>query len=524
MLTKPQYTVQDWLDLHELTSEEVLDYCGVIRQKFQIKRRDVARNGSKGLSFDLEQSLERLVFPALRDLFGTAPSKTHDLSAVKIVKHKSGDLDLPFTEWDAMANVPAIHLVWSGTVDDLICLAHEVAHAAQMILCEGALMPPVARETCAFLGELALIRCAKTNSHTIYRKLQSVWHHENQRYLGDDIAQLEHDLKTASAPYHYRHNYPLARFAAMALFLEQDAYTVRNIFASGAGAMETLKLPGTIQKVRKSGSIHANQLHSSEVDEDIIAFRMSLSPQALQAVRTGEIDYAWLYRPASAGCVVGDSVEASTHLPANLWVKWRSLGVFALAGLNRGEADILPGAFLEKHEQAITEPPEMRFAPATPWVEILKFDALTALGMTIGQLATSPYHQQFKLSYYLPVEILPPLKAEQFRCFLNAEGHPVGLTTWAWLTDQQKQDIHKTGRELQPEEWIGGEHPFVNDWITEPTAFRAVMTEKRDVIFPDHIVSSLRRNPDGSVRRVNKWTGRNLSWKTQNSKSNMSKA
>lgn len=42
------------------------------------------------------------------------------------------------------------------------------------------------------------------------------------------------------------------------------------------------------------------------------------------------------------------------------------------------------------------------------------------------------------------------------------------------------------------------------------TAYCAVITEKRDVIFPNYIASSLRRNPDGSVRRVNKWTGRNL--------------
>lgn len=210
MLTKPQYTVQDWLDLHGLTSKEVLDYCGVTRQRFQIKRRDAARNGSKSLCFDLEQSLEHLVFPSLRDLLAAAASEIHDLSAVKIVKHKAGSLDLPFTEWYASTNAPAIHLVWSGTADDLICLAHEVAHAAQMILSKGAFMPPVARESCAFLGELALIRYAKTNSHTVYRELQSVWHHENQRYLGDDVVQLKNDLKPGLTSYHYRHNYPLA--------------------------------------------------------------------------------------------------------------------------------------------------------------------------------------------------------------------------------------------------------------------------------------------------------------------------
>lgn len=274
--------------------------------------------------------------------------------------------------------------------------------------------------------------------------------------------------------------------------------------------MEAIKLQDAVQSLRNSGRIQASRRNASEADEDITAFRMSLSPKALRVVRAGQVDYAWLYRPAGAGCVIGDSVEDVDHLPAQLWVKWRSLGVFALAALNRGEADTLPSVFLEEYEKAAAEPPGLRFSTLTPWVQTLKFDALTALGMTIQQLAASPYHQQFKLSYYLPVEILPPLKAEQFRCFLDAEGCPIGLTTWAWLSDRQKQDIHKTGRELHPEEWTGGQHPFVNDWITEPAAFRAVMTEKRDVIFPDHIVSSLRRNPDGSVRRVNKWVGRNL--------------
>ena len=229
----------------------------------------------------------------------------------------------------------------------------------------------------------------------------------------------------------------------------------------------------------------------------------------IQLFRTGKIDYTWLYRPANAGCIVGDSVEETSHLTPNVWVKWRSLGVLSLAALGQANADALPEAFLEKHLHSVNTPAELPQSIEAPWVQPLKFDALTALGMTIELLAASPYHRQFKLSYYLPVEILPPLKAGQLRCFIDAEGTPLGLTTWAWLDDDLKRDIHDSGRALQPDEWTGGQHPFVNDWITEHRAFRAVMTEKRDVLFPDHIVSSLRRNPDGSVRRVNKWVGRN---------------
>ncbi len=130
--------------------------------------------------------------------------------------------------------------------------------------------------------------------------------------------------------------------------------------------------------------------------------------------------------------------------------------------------------------------------------------------MTIEQLATSPYHRQFKLSYYLPVEIVPPLKAGQFRCFLNAEGAPVGLTTWAWLNEVAKKEVHTSGRALIASEWSFGPHLFFNDWITDPEVFRAAMTQTTLEVFPNEAARHLRRHPNGSVRRVNKWTGRNL--------------
>ena len=374
MLAKPQYTVKDWLDLHELSLDEVLDYCSVIRQKLQIERPNEPRDRSKGLASDIVQSLEHLVLPVFRDLLGVPASEKYDFSTVKIINHKADDLDLPFTEWDTKSNVPIVHLVWSGTADDLICLAH------------------------------------------------------------------------------------------------------------------------------------TEDLNPSVADEDIAAFRMSLSPQALHAVRTGKIDYAWLYRPANAGYVVENRVEGIAHLPAQLWVKWRSLGLFALAALNRGEVDILPSTFLEKYEHAATEPPELRFAAAAPWVSPLKFDALTALGMTIQQLSKTPYHQQFNLSYYLPVEILPALTAMQHMCFCDIEGVPLGLVTWAWLAERTKNAVHKTGRALGMQEWVGGGNLFFNDWITDKRAFKAAMKFMiRDMFSDQRTASSLRRNTGGSVRKINRW-------------------
>lgn len=510
MLTNPEYSVQDWLDLHKMSSGEVLEYCRVIEEKFQIKRSGSHRRLLALISFSLEHSLQNLILPSLRRLLGTEMFQELDLSKVKVIKHKAGQLNTPFTEWDSKERAPIVHLVWSGNSEDLICLAHEISHATQMILSNGALMPPMAREVCAFLGELALIAYTKAHCSAIHRDLTLVWQQESQRYLGSDLSQLAGDVVCGSRAYHYRHNYPLARVAAMGLFALWSPTALATLFASGSTAMSLLKFSTMVQDLQRSETVKLNKNKASEIDEDITALRLSLTPQALITVRTGKIDYTWLYRHANAGCIVGDCVRGVSNMPPQAWVKWRSIGVFALAALRQGDTDILPEAFLAKYLQSADTSADLSLSPATPWVQPLRFDALTALGVTIGQLADSPYHRQFKLSYYLPVEILPPLKANQLRCFLGAEGTPLGLTTWAWLSDDLRHDIHKTGRALQPDEWTGGSHPFVNDWITEPRAFRAVMAEKRDVLFPDHIVSSLRRNTDGSVRRVNKWVGRNL--------------
>ncbi|XAT61234.1 toxin-activating lysine-acyltransferase [Rhodobacteraceae bacterium Araon29] len=511
MPTKRRYFMIDWLNLHGLTSSDVQKYCSVITLSYQPDSINFSFNSpAKGLRFHFDKSLKYLVLPSLKALLGSTVTTNYDLSKIKIVQHKAGELELPFTEWNDKTNAPIVHLVWSGTADDLICLAHEIAHAAQMILSKQSFMPPLAREVCAFLGELALIRFSKNQSSDWYLGLQAVWHTENQRYFASDVTLLADDLNAAAPPYNYRYNYPLARVAAMSLFATSSSDQLADFFASGSSAMAKLNFSTMMSDLQLNDAVHFSRQISNEAKEDILAFRMSLSPQASNLVSQAQIDFAWLYRPASAGCINGDRVEKISYLPAQLWVKWRSLGVLALAALKRSNADILPGVFLQKYEPVAEQASDLSFSFTTPWVQPLKFDALTAVGMTIQQLAASPYHQQFNLAYYLPVEILPPLQAKQLRCFVDAAGNPVGLTTWAWLSDASKHDVHITGRALQSLEWSGGSNLFFNDWITDPKAFRPATANMAQDIFPTKTASSLRRNPDGSVRRINTWKGRKV--------------
>ncbi|PTN04146.1 hypothetical protein C8N32_101345 [Rhodovulum imhoffii] len=98
-------------------------------------------------------------------------------------------------------------------------------------------MPPLAREVCAFLGELVVIMHARTAAPELYPALCDVWHRENDAYLGLDMDLLAAALADPQAQYHYRQNYPAARLAAVELFNRGYGECLRQFFASGRDGM-----------------------------------------------------------------------------------------------------------------------------------------------------------------------------------------------------------------------------------------------------------------------------------------------
>lgn len=186
-------------------------------------------------------ALERLVAPALAAIIGD--ERIRDL--IVGIRWLEGcvDCDLPpYTADNGAGASPDVHIHWEGRASDIVCLAHEVAHAVQIQLAAGRFMPPVARETCAFLGELALIERAGVISPALRRELTRVWNEENAIYLGSDCALLRSSLAQPDTAYHYRLNYPLARLAAYELFQKRELKSLRRLFEAGESAMDLLPL------------------------------------------------------------------------------------------------------------------------------------------------------------------------------------------------------------------------------------------------------------------------------------------
>ena len=237
--------IAEWLQVHVLDHDTVYDCLAAV--------------GGGQISFDLQGVvpvkgalgdagyatvgvvLTSVIGPALAPLLGMETSAVADL----IASIRWGDVSEdghPHTIDHGTGKPPEIRMFWQGSAADLVCLAHEVAHALQLQLSAGSFMPPVARETCAFLGELALIDWARKTDTQLAAKLLNVWQEENEACFAEDCDLLRSALADPNASYTYRMNYPLARAAA--IVMHRSGADAQRLFRAGAEAMALLPLAG----------------------------------------------------------------------------------------------------------------------------------------------------------------------------------------------------------------------------------------------------------------------------------------
>ncbi len=470
----------DWLGAHQFERNALLE--GIEALHFEFDTRD--DQTVKDVAMSRNEVIENFVFPALDRLLG--PNVLKSALHGKLVITKSPWKSQPYTMDEGPDKPLRVHAPWRGRFEEVIWLTHEVAHAAQLSLSKHQLMPPIARETCAFWAELALLDYAKCVDPTRAADLRSAWHRHSTTYLVGNLESLKEALKTPNGPYRYCLNYPLARLGSLFLSQRKSTLNANAFFSSGREAMKLIcfrevlfEFQSKAKRYRRLTASAATEILLQHVED---GFRCQVQPtlsivQGEKIVRTGR----------------------TKTVPG--MDQWRSKGIQALAALKRGEADVTPAKFLEVTEKNM-EPPSSSARPGP-------FDAFAAIGLAMHHLAWSSYHRNFVLSYYLPVEIFPALKLGQLETFVLEDGTPVGLVTWARLSKVSETEILATGRALKECEWRNGTNLFFNDWITEQYSFRRIVSELRRNVFPNEFASSLRRNKTGSVRRINRWKGEN---------------
>ena len=132
------------------------------------------------------------------------------------------------------------------------------------------------------------------------------------------------------------------------------------------------------------------------------------------------------------------------------------------------------------------------------------------LGICYELLAHSNTHNGFRAGRYLNLQFIPPLLRQQIRIYFNEKAEPVGVVTWGWVTALTKKEMIENSRNIRADEWYGGDNLLFNDFVAPYGGVRAIIADLTANIFPQYKAFSVRRNADGTVRKVNHWIGKTL--------------
>lgn len=118
----------------------------------------------------------------------------------------------------------------------------------------------------------------------------------------------------------------------------------------------------------------------------------------------------------------------------------------------------------------------------------------------------SPLHHSWTIDGFIR-NFMPPIHRGQFKVYKNSEGRLTGIVTWAYVSNENDRRLREIGATPPMDAWSDGPNLWIIDLIAP---FGDAMSISRDLqcsVFADwrEPVWALRRKPDGTVRKVNRW-------------------
>ncbi|MDA7705621.1 toxin-activating lysine-acyltransferase [Rickettsiales bacterium] len=131
----------------------------------------------------------------------------------------------------------------------------------------------------------------------------------------------------------------------------------------------------------------------------------------------------------------------------------------------------------------------------------------------IGQIASlmlaSKVHKKYLIDD-IGAMFLPAIHLNQFRIYKNNNGDPIGIITWAFLSDKNQENYQKGLRSLKLEDWKSGDNGWIMDFIAPFGHAKQIIKDLRTNIFPERQGKALRITKDGKIKGVLKLHGKNF--------------
>ncbi|MGF1660745.1 MAG: toxin-activating lysine-acyltransferase [Rubrimonas sp.] len=139
----------------------------------------------------------------------------------------------------------------------------------------------------------------------------------------------------------------------------------------------------------------------------------------------------------------------------------------------------------------------MTEAPDAPGAAAERF---ALLGEALWLFAHAPLQGGFPLAEAAKL-LTAPLSLGQFRIWRRG-ARPMGIATWALLSDEIAEAALREGRPLEPQDWRSGGRVVVADFVAPFGEARAMVADLRRNALRGRDIEAARRAPDGSLRRV----------------------
>lgn len=132
----------------------------------------------------------------------------------------------------------------------------------------------------------------------------------------------------------------------------------------------------------------------------------------------------------------------------------------------------------------------------------------------IGQIATlmlaSEVHKKYLIDD-IGAMFLPAIHLNQFRIYRNKKGDPIGIITWAYLSDELQEKYQKGEKALTKlEDWKSGNNGWIIDFIAPFGHAKQIIKDLRNNIFPDKQGKALRITKDGKIKGIWKLHGKSV--------------
>ncbi|MDP9630341.1 UNVERIFIED_ORG: cytolysin-activating lysine-acyltransferase [Ensifer adhaerens] len=131
------------------------------------------------------------------------------------------------------------------------------------------------------------------------------------------------------------------------------------------------------------------------------------------------------------------------------------------------------------------------------------FNLFEVLGM-MAVVAMDSDYRNWSLAE-IEAYLVPALDAGQYKVYINDEGRPTAFVTWALVDDECHGALVKHGSNPPANRWCSGRNLWFMDIVAPYGNALHVIRDLQRNYFPDMHAHSIKRNEDGSVKRIKVW-------------------